>query len=136
MVAVLSTVAGCGGPPEKLVSVRGKVVKSGVPFKPKGDPKLPLPPGDAGLTISFTHIDGPRTGQDEPGTFDPTDASFEMIGIEGKGIPPGKYKVVVRIGTGGQPDPLKDKSARGSSKLEVTVPDSGLIDLVIDLDKK
>jgi hypothetical protein len=135
-MVLLTLAVGCGGPAEKVVSVRGKVVRGGAPLKLKGDPKLPLPPGDPGASISFVHVEGPKIGQDEPGTFNPDDGSFHMIGVEGKGIPPGRYKVVVRIGGGGQPDSLKDKHSRENSKLEVTVPDTGVQDLVIDLDKK
>jgi hypothetical protein len=133
-------VVGCGdsAPGDNLptVKVRGKIVRNGVPLKLKEDPKLPLPPGDPGGSITFIHTDGPKIGQEQPGKLNSADGTFEMTGANGKGIPAGKYKVALRVGAFSQPDQLKDNFSYFNTKLEVTVPDGGVSDLVIDLDKK
>ena len=134
LAAAFLFLAGCGAPPEKLVTARGKLTKNGGPLKAKAEgADRQLPPGEAGGSVSFVHADGPRAGQDEPGTFNLEDGTFQIIGVEGKGIPPGKYKVVVRLGTFGSPDQLQDQFSRDNSKVEVTVPDAGADALVIDL---
>jgi hypothetical protein len=136
-VVVCSVVIGCGvASGQKYVKVTGKLVRNGAPAKLKGDSKLPLPPGESGASISFVHLDGPLSGQDEPGVVNADDGTFEMIGILGKGIPAGKYQVVLKVGPFGQPDGLKDQFSRKTSKLETTVPDTDAVNLVLDLEKK
>ena len=133
LLAAVLFLAGCGAPPPKPVSVRGKVTKNGGPLKLKPEAGHQVPPGETGGSISFVHADGPNQGQDEPGTLNPEDGTFQITGVEGKGAPPGRYKVAVRLGTFGSPDQLKDQFSRDNSKVEVTVPDAGADNLVIDL---
>jgi hypothetical protein len=111
---------------------KGRILKNGLPLKPSENVLANMPPGDPGLQIVFIKIGTADAGTElsarimaePPGTFD-------LIGAEGKGIPPGKYRVVVILAPFGGQDELKGKYGRDNSKIEVEVKPGE--DLIIDL---
>ena len=133
---VLATLAGCGGPKiEKGVIVKGKVLKGGAP--------IPGVRPDAGLgLVQITLLPlAADANKPEPGmALLKADGSFEIPG-HGKGIRPGKYKVVIvqRDARPGQPSAVGDKFTQANTKLEVEIPADKIgseHDLgVIDVDK-
>jgi hypothetical protein len=82
-VLALGLVAsGCG---EKLVKPTGKVLKGG----------KALTLSDKGvLRVAFIK-EGDATNTPLPANVNQKDATFEVAGINGKGIPPGKYRIMV-----------------------------------------
>jgi len=126
--------AGCEGGPKiaKGVVVKGKVLKGGAPI-PGVRPEIGL-----GLVqISLLPV-APNT---ESGfSLLKEDGSFEIIG-SGKGIPAGKYKVVIvqRDQMPGQPSAVPDSFSEANSTMQVEIPADkvgGSHDLgTIDIDK-
>jgi len=87
--------AGCG---TKGVKVEGKIVKDGQAYT--------VPQGES-LSLSFNGK-GPN-GEDRtyPATVTGSDGTFVANGVEGKGVPPGKYQVQLnRTVTGSDPASL------------------------------
>jgi hypothetical protein len=115
---------------ESVVKVKGKILKNGLPYQPKTEG---LPPGDRGVKMNFIRLGGDKAGEEYPVTVD-ANGNFEAIGLEGKGIPPGKYRITIHEGPFGMPDQLKEKFNKENSKIEREVKPGGG-DLVIDLDK-
>jgi hypothetical protein len=108
---------------------RGRILENGLPIKVDTSH---LPPGDPGLQVNFTRIGGVDAGEETNAIItDAAQGSFELIGADGKGIPPGKYRVEVIMAPFGSPDALKGKYSREKSKIEVEVKEGE--DLVIDL---
>lgn len=75
---------GCGG--DGRFQARGRLVKNGAPFKL----------GEAeGMRIVFVPVEaGPSTFDTYVAVFD-GQGSFKVTGKDGKGMPPGKYRVTV-----------------------------------------
>jgi len=80
-------VSGCGGVDRKL-KAKGKVVKGGVPF---------TVPEEEYVRVTFYPIpeDGGRAKNSYVAAYDRTDGNFTVVGPDGKGLPPGKYRVAV-----------------------------------------
>lgn len=124
---------GCGKsgiqPGEGKVIPKGRILENGLPIKVEG---RNLPPGDPGMSVRFITI-----GTVDAGTvydaqiIDPTQGSFELIGADAKGIPPGKYRVAIFLGPEGGSDYFKGKYSRDKSKIEVDIKPGE--DLVIDV---
>jgi hypothetical protein len=78
-------VGGCGG--DGRVNARGRIVKNGQPFQLGEGEGLRIvfyPPEAAGATYeSYVAV------------FDKADGSFRVTGKDGKGLPPGKYRVAL-----------------------------------------
>ena len=132
-VLLLAT-AGCGeknGPAEGRTMPKGRILENGLPVKVD---TTNLPPGDPGLQVTFIKLGGVDAGEEaEAQIIDAAEGSFELIGADGKGITPGKYRVAVTMAPYGSPDLLKGKYSRENSKIEVEVKEGE--DLVIDLAK-
>jgi hypothetical protein len=108
---------------------RGRLLQNGLPVKIDG---TNLPPGDPGMQIAFIRIGSVDAGEEiDAVILDATEGMFELIGPDGKGIPPGKYRVAVTLAPAGSADTLKGKFSREKSKIEVEVKAGE--DLVIDL---
>lgn len=158
LVGVL--IAGCSSG-VKSVPVRGKLVtKAGTPFRLELPPGQMLPPGDPGIRVKF--IRGDEAGQRLDSQFfasvNAEEGTFEIPGNNGKGIPPGKYLVTVSVGAaGGTKDDGKKPGGRPGggppaggppgagapsmdgkevTRTEVTIPEGGTTDLVIEVDVK
>jgi hypothetical protein len=135
VVICVIAVTGCNsGQPratEGNVIPKGRILKNGLPLKPTGGTGGLLPPGDAGLQVIFIKIGTIDAGTEIAATIKDESGTFELIGNEGKGIPPGKYRVAVYLGPAGSADELKGKYSRENSKIEVEVKKGE--DLIIDL---
>lgn len=138
--------AGCGS--ANRVPVRGVLLKGGAPFTP--------PEGASNqvvlVAMEVQGDDGKSIGADEPfaAVLNQADGSFEVPGPDGRGIPPGKYRVSVtqkyrnkhtvdkpkKPGTAlidRDTDLLGDRFSSKGSPIVVEVPGSG--SLVVDLDR-
>lgn len=108
VLALCAAAAGCG---PSLVKVKGKVLRDGgSPLK--GGPEAT----GVSLTVLFSPIvEGGQAENSYPARFlDPVEGSFEVPGKTGKGIPPGKYRVVVMLLSGGaNPKDLLDGAFSG-----------------------
>jgi hypothetical protein len=82
LIVALLQPLGCGGP--KTVWITGKVVKGEAPY---------TPPDGQSIGVTFYALDAGK----EPysAEFNPADATFRVPGRDGRGIPPGKYRVAV-----------------------------------------
>lgn len=90
LVITCIAVAGCPGGGERLCTVTGKVVEGGQPAGSES--------GESGLSVEFFPLDdrgSVRTDVPSFSTFVKEDGSFVADGLEGKGIPAGKYRVAV-----------------------------------------
>jgi hypothetical protein len=86
-VAAALLVAGCGVAGQKGVTVTGQVLENGQPIKV-------LPAEE--IMVGFS-AEAPAEKQATAAwaTVKPEDGTFTLSGPAGKGIPPGKYRVVV-----------------------------------------
>lgn len=108
---------------------RGRVLENGLPIKIDTSK---LPPGDPGLQVTFIKIGGVDAGTEYQAVVtDSATGSFELVGIDGKGIPPGKYRVAITLAPFGSEDLLKGKYSRDKSKIEIEVKPGE--DVVIDI---
>lgn len=124
LVSALCLLApGCG---PALVKVKGAVVKSDKPLTSVGDPP----------TVIFYPILENNSSQ----SFDyyvaktRRDGSFEVPGVRGKGIPPGKYRIGVALPAGKNgSDRLNGAYAGNASPFVRNV--TGAEDVILDLDR-
>jgi hypothetical protein len=118
-LAAACAALGCG----RTVKVKGQLTKGGKPFTTK----------DRALVQMIFHPDGGEAVDTYPATVN-ADGTFEVVGKEGKGIPPGKYRISVEA-----PDPYPDGPdlLRGKFAPDKTpiVREVGAEELVIDLDQ-
>jgi hypothetical protein len=135
LVAGFIALEGCSGKnstlPEGRVKARGRLLKNGLPIQVDTSK---LPPGDPGLQIIFIRLGTAEAGSESPANvISATEGTFELAGPDGRGIAPGRYRVVVILAPVGSDDIFKGKYDKNKSKLEVEI--KGGEDLVIDLDK-
>ena len=108
---------------------KGRILENGLPIKVRTQN---LPPGDPGMSVTFIRIGSVDAGEEiQAQIIDAAEGSFELIGADAKGIPPGKYRVAVTLAPEGGTDALKGKYSREKSKIEVEVREGE--DLVIDV---
>ena len=108
---------------------KGRILENGLPIKIRTEN---LPPGDSGMKVTFIKIGSADAGEEiQAQITDAAEGSFELIGADAKGIPPGKYRVVILMAPEGGTDHFKGKYSREKSKIEVEVKDGE--DLVIDV---
>ncbi|MCS7021217.1 MAG: carboxypeptidase-like regulatory domain-containing protein [Gemmataceae bacterium] len=130
----LLLVLGCsnksgGGVGEGRTKPRGRILENGLPIKIDTSK---LPPGDPGLQVTFIKLGGVDAGTEyEAVVTDSANGAFELIGKDGKGIPPGKYRVVITLAPFGSEDMLKGRFSRERSKIEIEVKPGE--DVVIDI---
>jgi hypothetical protein len=72
------------------IKAKGSVVKGGQPYR-TGEGQ--------GLRIIFAPLDPPAgTRYDSfAAAYDPSDGSFEVLGKDGRGLPPGKYRISLQL---------------------------------------
>lgn len=130
-LAVALLLSGCSaGKP--VVSVSGRLLNNGEPL---AIPTQGLPPGERGIRVGF--LSAPQQGQLPESFFanvNPADGTFTVPGNEGRGIPPGKYRISVSVGAMGQADQLKGAFSELNTPLSVDIGSSGR--LTIDVGKK
>ncbi len=86
---------------EKGFPVSGKVVENGAALKP---PAGNLPPGVKGVDVQFYALDASNLPGELYNAEVADDGTFKVIG-KGKGLPAGKYRVVVVAAASGTPVP-------------------------------
>lgn|GEM_PF-5767968 len=155
VLLAMTTVAlsgGCGGSETKLAPVKGRLVaKDDSPFKVQRPDNQPLPPGDPGIRVKFVRVGDPPPGEDTTyyASVNAETSAFEVPGKANRGIPPGKYQVIIAVGAAGEPVGRKGPSRGGPPGAgapsmdgvevawqEVTVPDEGLTDLKLTVEVK
>jgi hypothetical protein len=108
---------------------KGRILENGLPIRVNSSK---LPPGDPGMQVTFVKLGGADAGEEINAVVtDAAQGAFELIGADAKGIPPGKYRVVLVLAPHGSDDVLKGKYSREKSKIEVEVKEGE--DLVIDI---
>ncbi len=90
--------------------------------------------------MTFYPLEGAKTTEGYPVKVDPATGNFEITGADGKGIPPGKYRVAVSagafVGGPGGPsskDPFEGKFGKDNSPIIREI--DGKSEIIIDLDK-
>jgi len=122
---------GAGGP---RVKPKGRILKGGLPLQFTENPNSRLPPGDPGMQVLFIKVGTADAGTEIPAKIiDAKDGTFELTGGDGKGIPPGRYRIAVILAPVGGTDVFKGKFDKTNSKIERDI--TGNEDLVIDVDK-
>ncbi|MBN9118435.1 MAG: hypothetical protein J0I06_04605 [Planctomycetes bacterium] len=117
LALLVASLAGCTPAADGRAVVRGKLLDNGKPFA-LDTTKLKLPPGATGLPpgsrpLSLTFL--AEGGEQFPANV--TDAgTFEVVGPDGKGIKPGRYKVAITAGAGG-PDYFGGKFAPDKTQI-------------------
>jgi hypothetical protein len=114
---------GCGG--RSNIKAKGWVRKGGEPYLTnKGD----------GMRIIFAPLEGTDGRYDSfAAVYQPTDGSFQVVGKDGTGLPPGKYQVSLQHLRARQ-DVLKGRFVGKNSPFLLNVKRGGN-DLVLDLDQ-
>jgi len=144
-LAACLLLGGCGGGGAKGVRVRGKLLLKGQPYQAKLN-KPNMPPGEGMGMVSVNFI--PVAGDSElivdsngdnkfkdcfPAAVQ-SDGTFEVPGHQNKGIPKGKYRVVIKhLDPSTEKDMLKNKYNELNSKINRDVESD--TEIQIDLDK-
>jgi hypothetical protein len=83
---------GCGGS-SPAVAVTGKLIKNRAPYVPPNDQRL----GVTLIAMEILRAEGKVGGNDEPypAVVNPADGTFTVPGPDGRGVPPGKYRIAV-----------------------------------------
>jgi hypothetical protein len=136
LVGILVVAAGCNSDQPKAeagkVIAKGRILKNGLPLKPSEKAMAKMPPGDSGLEVIFIKLGTADAGEEiRARILDEPPGTFDLIGAEGKGIPPGRYRVAITLGPFGSADELKGKYSRDNSKIDIEVKPGE--DVVIDL---
>jgi hypothetical protein len=132
LLGALMLSAGCSKKDvaEGRTKPKGRIVENGQPIKIDTSK---MPPGDPGIQITFIPLGVEGAESHEARITDASQGAFEVIGADGKGIAPGRYRVAVAVAAVGNPDLLKGKYSREKSKIEIDVAAGE--DIVIDLAK-
>jgi hypothetical protein len=115
---------GCG---KGYINAKGRVTKGGEPFRP-GE-------GEA-LRIILAPLDAPAgaTYDSYAAEFNPDDSTFLVKGKDGKGLPPGKYRVGVEL-IKKKEDQFKGRFTGPKSPFTCEVA-STASELIVDLDQE
>jgi hypothetical protein len=122
LVALLA--AGCGG--SGFIKAKGRIVKGGQPYHT---------PDGQGLRIFFApeQVGDSEHYDSYAAAYDPEDGTFEVMGKDGRGLPPGQYRVGIQL-MERKEDLLGGKLLGKRSPLVVDVS-SRSKDIVLDLDE-
>ena len=117
----------CGCEADPRLQAKGQIVKGGVPF---------TVPEDEYVRIVFHPIpaDGKRATNTYVAVYDNRDGRFKVAGADGRGLPPGKYRVSVEHERK-RKDLFTGAYDADRSPFVFDV-DSSSKEIVIDLDKK
>jgi hypothetical protein len=114
---------GCNN--SNLIHARGKIVKGGQPYRTEEG---------QGLRIFFVPLGAADKHYESfAAEYNPEDGSFRVVGKDGKGLPPGKYRVDLQL-MENKEDLLGGKLLGPKSPFTVEVTPSSS-DVVIDLDQ-
>ena len=121
----LLLLSGCGG--DGRLNVKGRIVKGGAPFT--------VPEGEH-VRVTFFPVttDGRPPANTYASVFNGADGTFRAVGPDGRGVPPGKYRVAVEH-EAKRRDKLRGRFDGDRSPFVFDI-DSKTGEIVIDLDKK
>jgi hypothetical protein len=117
--------SGCSG--DGKLQPRGKILKSGAPF---------TVPEEEYVRITFHPIpaDGSRARHTYVAVYNNSDATFKVVGADGRGLPPGKYRVAVEHERN-RKDLFRGAYDADRSPWVIDVDSAGK-EIIIDLEKK
>jgi hypothetical protein len=115
--------SGCGD--SSRIKAKGRIVKGGQPY---------LAPEGEGFRVFFVPLEVPdgKHYDSYAAEYNSEDGSFLVQGKDGKGLPPGKYRVDLQL-MKSKEDLLNGKLMGKKSPYTIEVTNSGY-DLIIDLD--
>jgi hypothetical protein len=121
----LAVASGCGG--ATRLNTKGRIVKGGAPF---------TVPREEYVRVIFFPVtaDGKPPLNTYVATYNGADGSFRAVGPDGKGIPPGKYRIALEH-VRKKKDLFNGKYDGNKSPFVFDV-NSSTAELLIDLDKK
>lgn len=124
VVASAGLSGGCGSGESKYV-VTGQITKDGKP--------LPVRPQVGELKVEFRQVDAknqPQAGP-FPAEVNSADGTYRVIGLDDRGVPAGKYHIIVQWFDDGLAggDKLKGQFDASHSKIYREVNGSGKIDI-------
>jgi hypothetical protein len=116
--------AGCGS---NMLKIKGRIVKGGQPY---------VTAPDEGLRILFVPTVPPSPDRYDSfvAMYNRQDGSFQVVGKDGNGLPPGTYKVALEL-IKKKNDQFRGAYSAPKSPFLVEV-NHGTGEVVIDLDKK
>src|SRR5262249_45096027 len=122
LAGIALLLAGCGKP---MLKTKGRVVKGGAPF---------LPGQGEFVRVTFVPVvEGSRPARDFfVAEVDPSTSNFHVSGKDGRGMPPGKYRVAIELDHK-RSDLLKGKFDAEKSPFVFDI-DSRTKEIVVDLD--
>jgi hypothetical protein len=131
---VLAVAAGCGN---GYVKPKGRLMKNGEPFVPADNEVVHValfPVKDAKVAAPAAAPEGAaREAGSFPANFNREDGTFRVTGMDGRGMPPGKYRVTVQV-MKNKKDVLKGAFGAQNSPLVHDI-DSSSQELTVDLAK-
>jgi len=121
----LALVSGCGG--SGRLNTKGRIVKGGGPY---------TAPQEEYVRVIFFPVtsDGKPPKNTYIATYNGTDGTFRAVGPDGKGIPPGKYRIALEHVR--KKKDVFNGAYDGDKSPFVFDVDPNTTELVIDLDKK
>jgi hypothetical protein len=122
----LCLLSGCGG--AGRLNARGRIVKGGTPF---------TVPDTEYVRVTFFPVtaDGKPPKNTYAATYNGADGTFRAVGPDGKGVPPGKYRIAVAH-EGKRRNDLFRGAYDGDRSPFVFDVDARSGEIVIDLDKR
>jgi hypothetical protein len=122
----LLVLSGCGG--SGRLNVKGRIVKGGAPYT--------VPEAEY-VRVTFFPVtsDGKPPKNTYAATYYRADGTFRAVGPDGKGVPPGKYRIAVEHEDKKRRD-LFQGAFDGEASPFVFDVDSKTQEIVIDLDKR
>jgi len=130
LVALAVTLSGCTE--ATRVKVKGRLVERGNPFQVTSEG---LPPGEMGIHVTFYPLrDDGTPGTPEEALVHPEDGTFEVLGRDHRGIPPGKYRITLFRGARGQMDRWRELFSYENSQITREVKDDS--EIVIDVSSR
>ncbi len=123
----LVVLCGCGANDGRL-NARGRIVKGGTPVTVGEDEYIRV-------TFFPVTADGRPPKNTYAASYDGTKGTFQAVGPDGKGIPPGKYRIAVEHEGAKRKDQFHGAFDGDRSPFVFDV-DSNTKEIVIDLDKR
>jgi hypothetical protein len=125
-LCLLVLLSGCGGPGR--LNARGRIVKGGAPY---------TVPEKEYVRVTFFPVtaDGKPPQNTYAAVYERSDGTFRAVGPDGKGIPPGKYRIAVEHQGPRRADVLKGAYDGDRSPFVFDV-DASTNEIVIDLDRR
>jgi hypothetical protein len=126
VIAIAIAIAVFGFNSSDMIKVKGHLVKDGQPY---------IIDEKEGLRIFFVPVSAPENTFDSfSALYDRDDGSFHVTGKDGKGMPPGEYRISLELRLN-RSDRLNGEFSSKKSPLTCKI-DSSHRDVVIDLEQK